>query len=169
MAPTPGPSREALSALITEQRRILEESLAKLSPRQMTQVGITDEGWSAKDLMAHLAAWEQMFLGWYMAGVRGEEPQTPAPGFSWSSDSLAKLNDRIFRQYHRSSLADVRRFFDQSHTEVLEAFAHMSADDLSTPGRYAWTGKGTLAGAVTANTWRHYRWARTLIVKRFTQ
>jgi hypothetical protein len=106
-----------------------------------------------------------MFLGWYAAGLRGETPDTPAKGYTWSAASLHKLNDRICRAWHRKSLADVRRFFDESHQQVLAAFAKMTNDDLNTPGRFAWTGKGTLAGSVTANTWRHYRWARTLIEK----
>jgi hypothetical protein len=62
-------------------------------------------------------------------------------------------------------LADVRSYFDASYKQVLQVFVRMPDDDLNQAGRFAWTGKGTLGGALTANTWRHYRWARTLIEK----
>jgi hypothetical protein len=47
------------------------------------QPGIVGE-WSAKDVLAHLTEWEQMVLGWYHAGLAGETPALPAPGFKWS-------------------------------------------------------------------------------------
>ena len=165
MATKTGPTRDELLVLILKERALLESAIGKLTTKQQTEGGVTDATWSTKDLMAHLAAWEQMFLSWHRAGLRGDEPETPAPGFTWSWESLAKLNERIYRSYRRKSLADVRRFFDESHQQVMQAFAQMSDDDLNRPRRFAWTGKGTLAGAVTANTWRHYRWARTLIEK----
>jgi hypothetical protein len=165
MAETKTPTRAEMARLIAEQRQLLEDALAKLTPRQMTQPGVTDAGWSAKDVMAHLAEWEQMFLGWHRAGLRGEVPITPAPGYTWSWNSLHALNERIYRKHRRKSLAAVRHYFHESHQDVLREFERMSEDDLNRPGRWAWTGKGTLAGALTANTWRHYHWARTLIDK----
>jgi hypothetical protein len=68
-----------------------------------------------KDLMAHLVEWEQMFLGWYRAGLRGENPQTPAPGYTWGWESLHKLNDKIYRHYRRAPLAEVRSLFAHSY------------------------------------------------------
>ncbi len=164
-ASTPTPTKDQLKTAITQEWQHLEDVVAKLEPRQLTQAGVTEAGWSAKDILAHLAAWEQLFLGWYAAGLRGETPQTPAPGYTWSAANLHKLNEKIYRKYRRMSLTEIRRLCSESHQQLLAAFADMTEEDLSQPNRFAWTGKGALAGAVTANTWRHYRWGRTLIDK----
>jgi len=158
-------TRDEMLALIAKERQILEDAIGKLSAKEMTLGGVTDADWSVKDLMGHLVAWEQMFLGWYRAGLKGDVPDTPARGFTWSWESLHKLNERIYRRYRRMSLAEVQRLFAESYLETIGEIKRMSDDDLNQTGRFAWMGKGTLAGSITANTWRHYRWARTLIVK----
>ena len=151
--------------MIAKERQILEDEIGKLEPRQLTQGGVTDANRSVKDLMAHLVEWEQMFLGWYRAALKGEIPNTPAPGYTWSWDSLHQLNDKIYRRYRRKSLAEVQSLFTKSYAETIGEIKRLSDDDLNQTGRFVWTGKGTLGGSITANTWRHYRWARTLIVK----
>ena len=156
---------DEMLTLIAKERQILENEIGKLQPSQLTQGGVTDANWSVKDLMMHLVAWEQLFLGWYRAGLKGEIPNTPAPGYTWSWESLHKLNDTIYRRSRRTSLAGVRSLFASSYAETIGEIKHLSDDDLNQTGRFAWTGKGTLGGSITANTWRHYRWARTLIVK----
>lgn len=159
------PSKEGHRKLVTDERQRLEAAIIALSPRQRTASGVIDAGWSVKDIMAHLAEWEQMFLGWHAAGVRGESPETPAPGYTFGVKSLGQLNDAIYRKYRRRSLTDVQAFFDQSYQQILQALDGMSEEELNTPARYAWLGKHTVGDGLAANTWKHYRWARGLIVK----
>ena len=40
-------------------------------------------------------------------------------------------------------------------------------EDMFSPGRYAWTGRLTLADYIAGNTCNHYRWAKTQIRRRF--
>jgi hypothetical protein len=159
------PSKEGHRKLVTDERRLLEQAIAALAPRQRTTRGVIDAGWSVKDIMAHLAEWEQMFLGWHAAGLRGETPETPAPGYTFGAKSLNQLNDAIYRKYRRRSLAEVQTFFEQSFEQMLQALDGMSEAELNTPARYVWLGKHTLGDGLAANTWKHYRWARTLIEK----
>lgn len=159
------PSKAGHRKLVMDERQRLEEAIDALSPRQRTQRGIIDAGWSVKDIMAHLAEWEQMFLGWHAAGVRGETPETPAPGYTFGAKSLGQLNEAIYRKYRRRSLADVQAYFDQSYQQVLQALDGMSEEELNTPARYAWVGNHTVGDGLAANTWKHYRWARVLIAK----
>ena len=158
-------TRNEMLALIAKERQILEDEIGKLELQQLTQAGVTDENWSVKDLVMHLVEWEQMFLGWYRAGLKGEIPDTPASGYTWSWESLHQLNDKIYRRYRRKSWADAQSLFAKSYAETIGEIKRMSDADLNQAGRFVWTGKGTLGGSITANTWRHYRWARTLIVK----
>jgi hypothetical protein len=72
-------TKEAIIERLHTERRRLEQKLAGLSPEEMTQPGVVGD-WSVKDVLAHLADWEQMCLGWCAACDRGEKPETPAPG-----------------------------------------------------------------------------------------
>ena len=76
-------SKTDLLAAIEKERSALETYLETLTLEQMTDPGIVGE-WSVKDVLAHLIEWEQMVLGWHAAGLRGETPELPAPGFKWN-------------------------------------------------------------------------------------
>ncbi len=119
--------------------------------------------WAIKDILTHLAAWEQLFLGWYQAGLRGEKPVTPAPGFTWGWKSLAALNQQIFERDRQVSPAAARQIFADSHAQVVSLLETLSEEELFTPGRYSWLGKATLEASIRANTYNHYRWASKLI------
>jgi hypothetical protein len=150
-----------LQSIETERRR-LESNLASLSNEEMTEPGVIGD-WSVKDILAHLVDWEQRFLGWYQAGLRGEVPETPAPGLTWND--LDELNRRIYEQNRERSLQSVMQEFNRSYNQVLETVNAIPEEDIFPVGRYTWTGKGNLAGYILANTANHYRWAKTGIRK----
>lgn len=51
-------------------------SLAASIPRaRYDEPGVWGEGWTVKDLFAHLTEWEQMLLAWYNAGLAGARVQ----------------------------------------------------------------------------------------------
>jgi len=136
----------------------LGQFLATLSPKQMTQPGAIGE-WSPKDVLAHLAEWQQMFLNWYNTGLRGETPHLPAEGFKWSQ--MPALNQKIYEKYRLQKLQEIEVFFNTSHQQMLDVIQELSEEDLFKPGRYAWTKKNPLSSYVIPNTSSHYRWART--------
>lgn len=95
-----------LLAQAREERRKLEEVIAGLRLEEMERPGVNGE-WAVKDVLAHLLEWEQLFLGWYAAGVRGERPEVPGPGLNWSSKSLAILNQQIFEKHRERPAAEI--------------------------------------------------------------
>jgi hypothetical protein len=123
----------------------------------MEFTGVVGE-WSVKDILAHLADWEQRFIGWYEAGLRGEVPEIPAAGISWKH--LDVLNQRIYEAHRERSLDDVRKFFDISHKQVLTTIENIPEEDIFAPGRYAWLGDNSLLTYLLANTANHYLWAK---------
>ena len=144
------------------ERLALEDTLALLTPRQMTKPGVTRGGWSVKDVLAHLVEWQQMNLDWYAAGLRGETPAIPAPGFTLRE--LPRLNAMIYRKHHRRSLQAVLRDFRSHHERVVALIEALPDSDLVTLGRFSWTGKSwTLNDYLRASTAAHYLWARTRI------
>jgi hypothetical protein len=154
--------KRELLAEIHRERAELDDTLALLTPRQMTKAGVTRSGWSVKDVLAHLVEWQQMNLEWYAGGLRGAKPAMPAPGFTWRE--LPRLNEMIYRKHRRRSLQAVLRDYQASHERVIALIEALSDTELVTLGRFSWTGPSwTLSDYVRANTAAHYLWARRRI------
>lgn len=140
----------------------LESLLAPLTADQMTQPGVLGE-WAVKDVLAHLYEWQQMFFGWYEAGLRGETVKTPGRGYNWGQ--LPALNQEIFEMYRAEPLEAVLANFRDAHKRTMALTEQVDEEALFKPGCYAWLGKNTLAAYINANTGSHYRWARTELRK----
>jgi hypothetical protein len=153
--------KELLNELRLE-RAALDDALSLLTSRQMTKAGVTRGGWSVKDVLAHLVEWQQMNLDWYAAGLRGEKPAMPAPGYTLRD--LPRLNEMIYRKHHRRSLQAVQRDYRSYHERVVALIESLPDSDLVTLGRFSWTGPSwTLSDYLRASTAAHYLWARTRI------
>lgn len=153
--------KNIIDNIIVERRR-LEKNLVKLSPEEMVEPGLDGTDWSVKDVLAHLVDWEQRFLSWYEAGLRGEVPETPAPGLNWRQ--LRILNEQGFQKHRNRTLDDVMAEFQDSYKEVLQKVKEISVKDIFTLGHYEWMGKNeNIGGYIKANTSNHYRWAKTKI------
>ena len=154
--------KQDLLAEIRVQRAALDESLALLTPRQMTRPGVTKGGWSVKDILAHVVEWQEMNLQWYAAGLRGEKPAMPAPGFTLRE--LPRLNQMIYRKHHRRPLPAVLADYEAYHTRIATLIESLPDADLVTLNRFTWTGASwTLSDYLRASTAAHYLWARTRI------
>jgi hypothetical protein len=145
---------------IRVERRRLENTLAELTADQMVEAGVVGE-WSVKDVLAHLSDWEQRFMGWYKAGLRGEIPEIPAPGLSWHD--LDVLNRQIYEKHRARDVDAVMAEFDRSYEQVSATVEGISEEDMFKVGRYAWLKEENLVGYILANTANHYRWAKTQI------
>ena len=144
------------------ERTALDDTLALLTPRQMTMPGVTRGGWSVKDVLAHLVEWQQMNLDWYAAGLRGEKPAMPAPGFTLRE--LPRLNEVIYQKHHRRSLQAVLLDYKSYHERIIALIEALPDSDLVTLGRFSWTGPSwTLSDYLRASTAAHYLWARVRI------
>jgi hypothetical protein len=150
-------NREVMLDRIRTERRRLELNLAEVPAYDMQTPGVIG-GWSVKDVLVHLVAWERLFLGWYKAGRQGERPAVPAPGVGWGE--LDRLNRQIYEQNRKRDLADVLADFHASYAQVLAVIESMPEDEIFAPGRYDWLGEQALVGPILANTANHYRWAK---------
>lgn len=157
----PATKNELLATIQTDYGVLLDQ-IQRYSPAEQQTPGVNGE-WSLKDVLTHLTAWEQLFLGWYQSGARGETPATPAPGHTWGWKSLGELNQRIFEQHKDESSAEAAQAFATSHKQVVALIQSLSEEELFTPGHYDWLGKATLEASIQANTYNHYQWATKLI------
>lgn len=149
-------SKNQLLARIPQEHDALAAYLEKLTPEQMTAPVVVGE-WAVKDVLTHLTAWEQMFLGWYRAGQRGEQPVTPAVGYTWQQ--IPALNQHIYEQYRDCSAEEILARFHASYAEIVDAIAEMTDEELFTPKVYRWTKSTTLGSYAVSATCSHYAWA----------
>ena len=107
------------------ERAHFETALAQMSEAQMAEVPVQDE-WTAKDIVAHLAAWERECLDWFEAAACGESPDLPEPG-SWGP-YMDQFNARIFAENRNRPLADVLADSRQVYAQFLAALRALPED-----------------------------------------
>ncbi len=121
------------------------------------------EAWSVKDLLAHLDAWHEMYMGWEVAGSAGEVVEMPAPGYAWGETPA--LNEAIFERAQHDSWKDVENRVQASHQKVLDVINSYKSDDLFTKKLYPWTGSTSVGSYTISASASHYAWASKLIRK----
>lgn len=152
---------------IRQNHQQLENKFSTLTTAQMVWPGSMGN-WSVKDILAHLADWEQRFIRWYITGTKGEIPQTPAQGFTWGE--LPSLNQQGYEMHKDAPLDSVLNRYRQSYQEIFSLVEGMSDAEIFETGYYPWTGNSPLLIWIAANTSSHYAWARrnirTTVIRR---
>jgi hypothetical protein len=148
-------SKQQILKDIEVERRRLENNLAELTALEMTQPGVVG-AWTVKDVLAHLAAWEQFFVGWYEEGLRGEMPATPQ-----NANDIHALNRDIYERHKNTPLDDVLNDFHTSYQQTLAIIQSIPEENIF--AHLPWTGRWILGDFITANTCNHYHWAKTQI------
>jgi hypothetical protein len=112
-------------------------------------------GWSVKDVLAHLAAWE-----WRCASLLEASHDTDGP--LQADPDVAALNQEIYEERKEWSWEEVEYDFRNAHQTLVKAIHRLPADRLKSKAI-----RETIAG----ETWEHYaehlpdlqRWHRQII------
>ncbi len=155
-------SKAQLLKDIQAERRRLEKTLSTLEAAEMVQAGAVGT-WSVKDVLAHLAAWEKLFLDWYQAGIQGSAPGTLPVGMG--KRAIDALNQQIYTQNQGRSLEEILAEFQASYRQILAVIEAIPEGDMFSCGRFSWTGELALVDYIAGNTCSHYAWARSQISK----
>jgi hypothetical protein len=155
-------TKQEILDLIHAEREALEVLLARLGEEQLMQQGVVGE-WSVKDMLAHIAAWEERMQRWVAESLRGEESERPAPGMTW--DDLDRLNEQIYLENRERPLGEVREMFQASYRTSLIMIELLLPKDLFDADRFGWRAGDPLWHMVAANTWWHYKEHREDIEK----
>lgn len=150
-------SREGLLKEITDERCKLEALLASIPPDVFASRKVMGE-WTAKDVVSHLIAWEQMVILWVKSGYEGKTIPVPAEGFKWSD--LPALNDKIYKEHKDEPPDEVMNKFQQSYRQILDLLNSIAEKDLFIPGLQKWQNKNMLIAYFKSSTSSHYLWAR---------
>jgi hypothetical protein len=149
-----------LLELIEQARRPLEEALSHLNEAQLTTLK-DEQGWSVKDHLAHLAAWERG-----MVDLLQYRPRYKAMGLDregWlNTSNVDERNDSIYRQNKERPLAEVMAAFQEAHRQMLAVLDKLTYEDLlKTYSHYQPDEPGRESGDpilrwVLGNTAEHY-------------
>ena len=138
----------------------LRDTVDAAPPSDRETPGACDS-WSVKDILAHLDAWDRMWLRWEQAGARGEPIPMPAEGFAWAQTSA--LNERIHADTAGQRWDELRDRLQDSHSRIMTVLSGYSNEDLFAKKRYRWTGSTSVGSCAVSATSSHYAWASGLI------
>ncbi len=110
------------------------------------------DGWTRKDVLAHVEWWSDHSARVVDALVAGREPY-PRDGEEFDIDVL---NARILAESRARPLGDVRRGEAEAYRRVVAAVEAAPDADLLETGRFAWLGGDPLYRTVAADTSEHY-------------
>jgi hypothetical protein len=141
-----------LLAGIQRERATLEELVSTLDDGRMT-ASARDDGWTPKDILAHLTAWEQRLLRWFERWRKTGDPGRPEVGVTW--EGMDSINQQEYEESVAKSLDEVSREAEDSHAQVVRIVEAIADEELATtpeaPDGPSWS------WIIRANTWRHYQ------------
>jgi hypothetical protein len=135
-----------------------ETLLAGLSEARIISPDLPD-GWSIKDVVAHLMAWQTITNARLQAALQGGEPlfsNWPAGLEPDGDEHLEAINAWIYAAHCDRSWAEVHHDWRAGFQRILEAVEAIPESDLLEAGRYPWIAGYPLA-AILEGTTEHHR------------
>jgi hypothetical protein len=126
-----GLSQAEALAVLQEGQSQLQELLGSLSDDDLVRPATIGGGdWSAKDLIGHIAFWEEIAVVTLEAWLRGEKPPLETAFTSGSVDQLNAWNQERKRSW---PLERVRADSDETHRRLIASIQDMSGEQWITP------------------------------------
>lgn len=144
-------TKAELARLVEEGRQALDTLIQPHLSGGMHEP-VMANGWTLKDIIAHITFWEQRLLHWLLDVQQGVTPERPAPGYT--RDTMGQLNEDVHREQRKRPLENQLREYRASGHAVLSALQSLSEEDLNRP-YFEDTGV-ILWRAFAANTYEHY-------------
>jgi hypothetical protein len=123
--------RDELLAALEAARARLDSALKGLSAGELTEPGAVGE-WSAKDLLAHVTAWEVDLLTNLGKFKRGQKPGRTA----WDSAGIQAQNEAWHAEFQDRPLERVLADYDGVHQHLLRQVHSLTDAELEAPA--AW-------------------------------
>lgn len=142
-------TKERLLDLVRDSHARFDRIVGQLSDEQMLESSAQGI-WSAKDIFAHMSAWEERCLGFLDADARGETPDF----ITWAD--VDRVNQRFYEENRHKTLDEVRAHFLHSFQAMLDRIESLSEEDLISPDRYPWLKETPLWLLFAYNTFDHY-------------
>jgi len=134
----------------------LEHIIGQLSYEQLA--ASIDGSWSAKDLLAHIAAWQQVMLQFHI-GRKPFEEVTRLSNVPYGPTPVDQINEAFYARDKNLALADVLQAFRGGHQQLMATLGSMSEADLFKPYTPAGRGPdstGQLIDWIIGDSYDHY-------------
>jgi hypothetical protein len=151
---SPASKTELLERMRVE--RAAWDALVAQVPERSATEPLLPNGWSVKDLIAHVAAYEEWRAQRITEDLAGGQPPAADAGSSdgegtWDTDTI---NAMIYEQHKDDDLPTVQAFAARSFREMIAAFEAAPDEYLRKPTW--WTGGPSVLEMVPAQTYEHY-------------
>jgi len=146
-------SKTALLERINSSYAALEQTIGQLSDAQL--ITPIDGSWSAKDILAHIAAWERVTIHFHV-GKRPFEQVTQLPDVPYATTPVDQINEAFYERDRDLPLAQVLQSFRSSHQQLLAMLDSMSEADLFTSYTPAGRDSGQLIEWIIGDSYDHY-------------
>ena len=152
----PLPGKAALLGRIEETFSQVQTALDALDEGAMIrEVG---GGWTVKDTLAHIAAWEEILLRFHLGGEPFDRV-IDLSGAEYRKTSFDDVNAHLHEMHRGLASEQVRHKLLDTHAALLEALADFPEEQLHQPHPRLSTGPA--AGVcwidyIAANTYEHY-------------
>jgi hypothetical protein len=118
---------------------------------------------SPKDVLAHIAAWQQMETNWLRDSLWGRGTVRYAPGFevgldtpeSEVEDIQTRLNEYVFEQNKDRPYLDVLGDYRRTFRELASTIEQMSDEELNDPERFDWWRGEPVWTSIAGNSYAH--------------
>ena len=129
VAPSHPRNKTELMDRIDRSWSVLEQA-SRAGEAQLTTPGGPD-GWSIKDHLAHVAAWEHSLLA--LLEGRDRAAAIGLDAATYAATDTDGRNALIHERHKDRPLPDVLDYFRQTHDQLLAALAPLTDDDLHKP------------------------------------
>jgi hypothetical protein len=144
--------KAGLLVAIREAHAPIEAAIAALDDEVLVGHAPGMDGWTRKDVLAHMEWWNDHSARVVEALTGGREPYSREGPFD-----IDALNARILEQNRERTAADVRAGEAASFARLVERVEAASEDELFEVGRYPWLGADdALFQTVVADSSDHY-------------
>jgi hypothetical protein len=113
------------------------------------------DGWTVKDHLAHIGAWERSLL----ALIEGED-RAAAMGVSETVEGTDAINEEVRKLHTLDTPDEARAYFRDSHAQMVAALEKLSDADLQKPYSHFQPSdsdeKRPVVAWVAGNTYEHY-------------
>ena len=147
-------TKAKLLAELDQEWAHIERLCAGLTESKMITPGV-EGGWSVKDILVHLSAWEKYLLDRLGYVMTGQHPQYPVMT-SW--DDVHRFNAQVYRENADRPLTSAVIEFRTLYRGVMTVLEALDEELLDKPYNYDFPDDGlTLLQLIKANTFEHYR------------
>jgi hypothetical protein len=135
--------------------------IGQIPETAMTQP-VMNDSWSVKDLIAHVAAYENWTAAQLRAANENRVPtdmelygveQLPPDPEGWDLD---RQNAAIYWRYREMPLSEVQAFSARAYDDLIAAVERTPEDELAKPGTPTWVIDTSLLAVIPGQSYAHY-------------